>query len=90
MPVIQDNAATPLEAGQHPFWIASSLAIFAAIVAFVGLPVIGQDTIDYEDVRFREYLTAHGYDTSLMGIKTLEDDSAVDVTYGPSTATEKI
>lgn len=50
-------------------------------MAVVGLPHIGQDTIDYEDVRFREYLTAHGYDTSQMGIKNLEDSSAEDVTY---------
>ena len=34
------------------------------------LPHIGQDTIDQEDVKFREYLTANGYDTSNMGLQS--------------------
>jgi hypothetical protein len=34
------------------------------------LPHIGQDTIDQEDVKFREYLTANGYDTSKMGLQS--------------------
>ena len=33
------------------------------------LPHIGQDTIDQEDIKFREYLTANGYDTSMMGLE---------------------
>jgi hypothetical protein len=34
------------------------------------LPHIGQDTIDEEDVKFREYLSANGYDTSKMGLES--------------------
>jgi hypothetical protein len=34
------------------------------------LPHIGQDTIDQEDLRFREYLLANGYDTSKMGLQS--------------------
>jgi hypothetical protein len=34
------------------------------------LPHIGQDTIDREDVNFREYLTRNGYDTSKMGLES--------------------
>ena len=33
------------------------------------LPHIGQDTIDQEDIKFREYLAANGYDTSKMGLE---------------------
>lgn len=81
--MIQANASNDIQAGQHPFWIASSLAIFAAFVGFIGLPSIGQDTIDYEDVRFREYLVSHGYDTSGMGIKGEYESSTEDVqAYG--------
>jgi len=47
--------------------VASSLALLAAGLVLL-LPHIGQDTIDQEDVRFREYLLANGYDTSKMGL----------------------
>jgi hypothetical protein len=33
------------------------------------LPRIEQDTIDQEDVKFREYLMANEYDTSMMGLE---------------------
>jgi len=39
----------------------------SALLAFFLLPHIGQDTIDTEDVKFREYLAANGYDVSQMG-----------------------
>ncbi|EPS37869.1 hypothetical protein H072_8397 [Dactylellina haptotyla CBS 200.50] len=38
-PIIQDNAPTPLRAGQDPFWVVSSLAIFSGMVAFFCLPI---------------------------------------------------
>lgn len=41
------------------------------------LPHIGQDTIDQEDVSFREYLTANGYDTSKMGLDSASTISSV-------------
>lgn len=68
-PVIQDNAPNATRKGQDPFWVASALAIFAGVVALFFLPDVGQDTIDEEDVRFREYLQSNGFDTSLMGLK---------------------
>jgi hypothetical protein len=51
--------------------VASTLAFVAAGLVLL-LPHIGQDTIDQEDMRFREYLTANGYDTSNMGLKTVD------------------
>jgi hypothetical protein len=56
-------------AGRNPFFVASSLAFLAAGLVLL-LPHIGQDTIDQEDVKFREYLTANGYDTSKMGLES--------------------
>jgi len=47
--------------------VASALAFVAAGLVLL-LPHIGQDTIDQEDVQFREYLTANGFDTATMGL----------------------
>ncbi|RAH57490.1 MFS phospholipid transporter [Aspergillus piperis CBS 112811] len=67
IPIIQDNAPNKIRSGQDPFFVSSSLCIFSAALAFFLLPNIGQDTITYEDAKFRTYLEAHGYDTSAMG-----------------------
>ncbi|KAI0968270.1 putative MFS phospholipid transporter [Xylaria arbuscula] len=57
---------------QYPFFVSSSLCIFAASLAFFFLPHIGQDTITHEDAKFREYLTANGWDVRQLGLKTGE------------------
>jgi hypothetical protein len=62
-------------AGRNPFFVASSLAFLAAGLVLL-LPHIGQDTIDQEDVKFREYLTANGYDTSKMGLESVSATSS--------------
>lgn len=63
-----------IAAGRNPFFVASSLAFLAGGLVFL-LPHIGQDTIDQEDVRFREYLTQNGYDTSKMGLESISGES---------------
>ncbi|KAF2194139.1 MFS general substrate transporter [Zopfia rhizophila CBS 207.26] len=65
---IQKNASDEIAAGRNPFFVASALAFFAAGLCFL-LPDINQDTIDNEDLNFREYLSQHGYDTSKMGLE---------------------
>lgn len=55
--------------------MASTLA-FAAAGLVLLLPHIGQDTIDQEDMNFREYLTANAYDTSKMGLGDLDATGA--------------
>jgi MFS family permease len=67
-PIVISNAPNTTRAGQDPFFIASSLCMFAAALAFFCLPHIGQDTITEEDLTFREYLASHGYDTNKMGL----------------------
>lgn len=70
-PVIENNAPggpDSVAAYQDLFWVASSLAVFAAVLAWFFLPEITQETIDHEDRRFRAYLMEHGYDTSKMGL----------------------
>ncbi|KAF2416693.1 MFS phospholipid transporter Git1 [Tothia fuscella] len=76
---LQKNAGDnrPIKQGQDPFWVASTLAIFAALLAWFCLPNVGQDTIDEEDVKFREYLVANGYDTSKMGLEPSSSSEAI-------------
>ncbi|KAI1369892.1 putative MFS phospholipid transporter [Xylaria arbuscula] len=57
---------------QYPFFVSSSLCIFAASLAFFFLPHIGQDTITHEDEKFRDYLTANGWDVRQLGLKAGE------------------
>ncbi|KAK4615575.1 Glycerophosphocholine permease GIT4 [Fulvia fulva] len=52
--------------GQYPFYVASSLCFLSAFLTW-WLPTIDQSTIEKEDLRFREYLEAHGFDTTTMG-----------------------
>jgi hypothetical protein len=37
------------------------------------IPKIGQDTIDHEDQRFREYLKQHGYDLDTLGTQEYKE-----------------
>lgn len=68
-PIIQSNAPNKIRAGQDPFFVGSALAIVSGFVALFFLPEISQDTIEEEDLKFREYLIAHGYDVSKMGVE---------------------
>ncbi|KAK0942592.1 glycerophosphoinositol permease [Friedmanniomyces endolithicus] len=66
-PIIQaDGGGATLHGGQYPFYVASALCFFSAFLVF-WLPNINQDTIQTEDIRFREYLVANGYDITGMG-----------------------
>ncbi|KAL1985985.1 hypothetical protein VTN96DRAFT_7120 [Rasamsonia emersonii] len=67
LPLAQENAPNPIRAGQDPFFISSSLCILSAVLTWLFMPYIGQDTITEEDARFRQYLEANGYDTSTLG-----------------------
>ncbi|KAL1596835.1 glycerophosphoinositol permease [Nothophoma quercina] len=70
-----------IAAGRNPFFVASALAFLAAGLVLL-LPHIGQDTIDDEDVRFRDYLRSNGYDTSKMGLESVvstSSDGAVEI-----------
>lgn len=53
---------------QYPFYVSSSLCILSAGLTMFCLPHIGQETIQLEDRRFREYLESKGYDTQQMGL----------------------
>ncbi|KAG2110904.1 major facilitator superfamily domain-containing protein [Suillus discolor] len=55
-----------------PFWIGSGLAILSAIVVYFFVTPLDHDGMKEEDAKFREYLEAHGFDVSLMGLPEIE------------------
>jgi MFS family permease len=67
--IIADAGTDVIKQGQYPFYLSSALCIFSALIAFLFLPKITQDTVEAEDARFRSFLEANGYDTSTMGSK---------------------
>ncbi|KUI69451.1 hypothetical protein VM1G_05195 [Cytospora mali] len=60
------NATT---SAQYPFYVSSGLCFLSAALAFFFMPNVGQDTIQKEDIRFREYLESQGWDTRQLGLK---------------------
>lgn len=67
-PIIEADGggADTVRGGQYPFFVASSLCFLSAFLVWC-LPTINQDTIEKEDLAFREYLAQHGFDVSKMG-----------------------
>ncbi|KAJ7123705.1 MFS Git1p-related glycerophosphoinositol and glycerophosphocholine permease [Mycena epipterygia] len=51
-----------------PFWVGSGLAIISALVTYFFIVPLDHDGMAREDVIFREYLEANGFDTSGMGL----------------------
>lgn len=61
---------------QVPFWLASSLAIFAGLLALFGLPSVDQEAMQREDFNFLAYLAENGYDISTLGDGSLLNNSS--------------
>lgn len=61
------GGADTIRGNQGPFWISSGLCLLSAILALFFLPSLTQDSVTEEDLRFRAYLEANGYDTSRLG-----------------------
>ena len=59
-----------------PFWIGSGLAILSALITFFFIRPLSRDGLVEEDRLFREYLEAHGYDTSKMGFVDPENEGS--------------
>jgi len=71
-----DNGANPSRGTTGPFWVGSGLAVFSALITFFFIRPIGHDGMEAEDQAFREYLIAHGYDITQMGLT--EEIASVD------------
>ncbi|EIM90947.1 metabolite transporter [Stereum hirsutum FP-91666 SS1] len=63
-----------------PFWVGSGLAILSALITFFFIRPLSADGMANEDLAFREYLEAHGWDTSQMGILPDSAESWVEPT----------
>lgn len=63
-----------IKAGQYPVFVSSALCVVSALLAWFCLPHIGQDTIELEDVKFRQYLADNGYDVSQLGDHSDEEE----------------
>ncbi|KAK5652761.1 hypothetical protein OQA88_9614 [Cercophora sp. LCS_1] len=77
--IIAAGGGSDTKSAQYPFWVSSSLCVLSALLVLVFLPQIEQDTIAYEDVRFRKYLEENGFDTRQLGLKkgeSIEEGSA--------------
>lgn len=68
---------------QAPYWVASSLCVFSAFLAFFFLPAVDQDASAEEDRKFLEYLKSTGFDISELG----DDGMVASVDYDYETAT---
>jgi hypothetical protein len=51
-----------------PFWVGSGLAILSALITYFFIKPLTHDGMKEEDQKFREYLEAHGWDTTQMGL----------------------
>ncbi|KZP00429.1 MFS general substrate transporter [Calocera viscosa TUFC12733] len=72
-----DQGGTNTDRGiTGPFWVGSGLAILSALITFFFIRPVDHDGMEAEDREFREYLEAHGYDTSHMGL--VEEIATVD------------
>ena len=54
------------------------MAILSAIVTFLFIHPLSHDGMEKEDIAFREYLDANGFDTSGMGILTAEEIRSIE------------
>lgn len=78
--IIDFGGADSTKGNTGPFWVGSALAIVSAAVILVMVRPLSHDGMAQEDEKFREYLEANGFDTSLMGLgepetASVDDDS---------------
>ncbi|KDQ14967.1 hypothetical protein BOTBODRAFT_187665 [Botryobasidium botryosum FD-172 SS1] len=63
------GGASSVRGNTGPFWVGSGLAALNALITLFFIRPLSHDGMAEEDMKFREYLEAHGYDTSQMGLK---------------------
>ncbi|KZT50563.1 putative metabolite transporter [Calocera cornea HHB12733] len=63
-----EGGTNPVRGTTGPFWVGSGLAILSALITFFLIRPVDHDGMEREDREFREYLQAHGYDISQMGM----------------------
>lgn len=66
-PAFQQDYPDGVKGYQVPFWLASSLAIFAGLLALFLLPPVDQEAMQREDLKFLQYLSQNGFDVTQLG-----------------------
>lgn len=61
------------------YWLASSLGLFAAFLAYFFLPAVDQGAMQREDSKFLVYLESIGFDISQLGTQTDDESSSIDL-----------
>ncbi|CAE6533087.1 unnamed protein product [Rhizoctonia solani] len=78
-PIIEAfGGASSTRGNTGPFWIGSGLAILSALITLAFIRPLSHDGMIDEDIKFREYLAKHGYDTSKMGLASTSDVDSVE------------
>jgi hypothetical protein len=54
------------------------MALLSAIITFFFIHPLSHDGMEQEDIAFREYLEANGWDTSQMGLLTDEEVRSIE------------
>ncbi|KAK0704181.1 major facilitator superfamily domain-containing protein [Apiosordaria backusii] len=67
--IVKAGGEDKVLSAQYPFYVSSVLCILSAVLCWFGVPEVGQNTIQDEDVRFRAFLEANGYDTGQLGLR---------------------
>ncbi|KAK4687773.1 hypothetical protein P7C73_g2347, partial [Tremellales sp. Uapishka_1] len=75
---VSGNTALMLATLSGVFWIGSALAVLSALITFLFIPNIKADHMVNEDIAFREYLVANGYDVTNMGFAEMEDPNILE------------
>ncbi|KAJ7760749.1 MFS Git1p-related glycerophosphoinositol and glycerophosphocholine permease [Mycena maculata] len=76
-PMIADfgkHSASQADTG--PFWVGSGLAILSALITYFFIVPLDHDGMAKEDLVFREYLEANGFDTSGMGFHEIDSQTS--------------
>ncbi|KZV74585.1 MFS Git1p-related glycerophosphoinositol and glycerophosphocholine permease [Peniophora sp. CONT] len=71
------GGASSKEGNTGPFWVGSGLAVLSAIITFFFIRPLNHDGMEAEDIAFREYLEANGFDVSQLGLREGDDDMSV-------------
>ncbi|KAE8256208.1 hypothetical protein A4X06_0g8 [Tilletia controversa] len=68
--------------------IGSALALLSAATIFLFVPNVGEDSMLIEDIEFKRYLEANGFDTSTMGIEASKSSVETGVPQSPASEVE--
>ncbi|KAK4176810.1 putative transporter [Triangularia setosa] len=67
--IVKAGGESEVLSAQYPFYVSSAGCMLSAALCWFWVPTVSQDTIQDEDVRFKAFLEANGYDTAQLGLR---------------------